>query len=105
MMQIRFLSDYADVFIFVSDNAVCLVESFQTMLTSFRFGFVESYIFINRRADKPFGENAISTSSCLLACFYICLGNQHLPYGGEREGADGQIIIVVLMLLLTLAPT
>lgn len=86
MMQIRFLSDYADVFIFVSDNAVCLVESFQTMLTSCRFGFVESYVFINRQADKPSGENAISSSICLLACFYICLRNQHLPYGGRTRG-------------------
>ena len=86
MVQIRFLSDYADVFL----DSEC-VES--------------DVFFISRRADKPSGENAISTSICLLACFSICLGNQHLPYGGEREGADVQIIIVMLMLLPTSAPT
>ena len=61
MVQIRFLSDYADVFL----DSEC-VES--------------DVFFISRRADKPSGENAISTSICLLACFSICLGNQHLPY-------------------------
>ena len=86
MVQIKFLSDYADVFL----DSEC-VES--------------DVFFISRRADKPSGENAISTSICLLACFSICLGNQHLPYGGEREGADVQIIIVMLMLLPTSAPT
>ncbi len=85
MVQIKFLSDYADVFL----DSEC-VES--------------DVFFISRRADKPSGENAISTSICLLACFSICLGNQHLPYGGEREGADVQIIIVMLMLLPTSAP-
>ena len=85
MMQIRFLSDYADVFIFASDNAVCLVESFQTMLTSCKFGFVESYIFINRRADKPSGENAISSSICLLACFYIYVLVTSISPTGENE--------------------
>lgn len=86
MVQIKFLSDYADVFL----DSEC-VES--------------DVFFISRRADKPSGENAISTSICLLACFSICLGNQHLPYGGEREEADVQIIIVMLMLLPTSAPT
>ena len=87
MMQIKFLSDYADVFL---DSEG--VES-------------DVFFYISRRADKPSGENAISTSICLLACFSICLGNQHLPYGGEREGADVQIIIVMMMLLPTSAPT
>ena len=86
MMQIKFLSDYANVFL---DSE----------------GVESVVFFISRRADKPSGENAISTSICLLACFSICLGNQHLPYGGEREGADVQIIIVMLMLLPTSAPT
>ncbi len=86
MVQIKFLSDYANVFL---DSE----------------GVESVVFFISRRADKPSGENAISTSICLLACFSICLGNQHLPYGGEREGADVQIIIVMLMLLPTSAPT
>ena len=85
MVQIKFLSDYANVFL---DSE----------------GVESVVFFISRRADKPSGENAISTSICLLACFSICLGNQHLPYGGEREGADVQIIIVMLMLLPTSAP-
>ena len=86
MVQIKFLSDYANVFL---DSE----------------GVESDVFFISRRADKPSEENAISTSICLLACFSICLGNQHLPYGGEREGADVQIIIVMLMLLPTSAPT
>ena len=86
MVQIKFLSDYANVFL---DSE----------------GVESVVFFISRRVDKPSGENAISTSICLLACFSICLGNQHLPYGGEREGADVQIIIVMLMLLPTSAPT
>ena len=86
MVQIKFLSDYADVFL----DSEC-VES--------------DVFFISRRADKPSGENAISKSICLLACFSICPGNQHLPCGGEREEADVQIIIVMLMLLPTSAPT
>ena len=86
MVQIKFLSDYANAFL---DSE----------------GVESVVFFISRRADKPSGENAISTSICLLACFSICLGNQHLPYGGEREGADVQIIIVMLMLLPTSAPT
>ena len=86
MVQIKILSDYANVFL---DSE----------------GVESVVFFISRRADKPSGENAISTSICLLACFSICLGNQHLPYGGEREGADVQIIIVMLMLLPTSAPT
>ena len=40
---------------------------------------------INRRADKPSGKNAISTSICLLACFYIYVLATSISPTGENE--------------------
>lgn len=53
MMQIRFLSDYANVFFFLSVYTDVFLDS---------EGVESDVFFINRRTDKPSGENAISTS-------------------------------------------
>ena len=50
---------------------------------------------INRRADKPSGKNAISTSICLLACFSICLVTSISPTGENERGLMSVVLKTV----------